>query len=480
MIKHPLKYSEKLTSGDIESILTASFNVLSETGLFIQSDYILKIMKKAGAAVDEHSGNIRFPAEMVKEYLKYVPAEWTFYARNPQRNVQVGGRNLLVAPGYGSAFIADSQGRRRNATIADLEKLSLLAYSSDVIDLTGGLLVEPNDISPQLRPMEITLALIRNSDKPFMGSVTGKDGARESLEIAKIVFGNIDNKPCVMALINISSPMRLNATMADAMVEYANACQPVLLTPGILMGMTAPVTAIGALVQAYAELLGCVTITQVLRPGLPVIIGTGGFGSDLRSGGTGFGRPENALGIQLGAEIARKLNIPFRCTAAVTGARRPDCRSGYERMMTAMTAYYAGAHFCLQAAGILDSINTMSYEQYIIDMEIWSYIKHFARPLAVNKDTLAQDVIEANKSGFLEHEHTLKYMRQELHSPSLANPDNYDDWWAAAGPDVVSQAAKKVKQIFENLKPPPMDESIDRRLREYALRRRKVLEQVSG
>lgn len=480
MIEHPLKYSEKLSDENIESMLTTSFNVLSKAGMFIQSDTVAGAMKKAGAAVDEASGRIYFPREMVKEHLKSVRAEWTLYARNPKRSVQVGGRNLLVAPGYGSAFVADSRGQRRSATMEDFKKLALLAFSSETIDITGGLLVEPNDIELQLRPVEITAALIRNSDKPFMGSVAGRDGARESLEIAKIVFGNIDSKPCVLGLINISSPMKLNSDMADAMVEYVNAGQPVLLTPGILMGITAPVTAVGAMVQAYAELLGCVTITQVLRPGAPVIIGTGGFGSDLRNGTPGFGRPENALGTQLGAEIARKLNIPFRCSGSVTGARRPDCRSGYERMMTALTAYNAGANLCLQAAGALDSINTMSYEQYIIDMEIWSYIRHFARPVIISKETLAQEVIESNKSGLLEHEHTLKFMRQELHAPSLVRPDNYDNWWAAAGPDIVSQAAAKAEQIFKNIKPPPLDQQTDRQLNNYISHRRKVLQQVNG
>jgi trimethylamine--corrinoid protein Co-methyltransferase len=233
------------------------------------------------------------------------------------------------------------------------------------------------------------------------------------------------------------------------------------------MGMTAPVTIAGALAQGFAELLGCVAIGQILRPGAPVIIGLGGFGSDLRTGGTGFGRPENALATQLGAEIARHLKIPFRCSAAVTGARKPDCRSGYEKMMTALAAYNAGANFCLQAAGILDSINTMSYEQFIIDLEIWSYIKRIAQPLAINDETLAKDVIVFHEEGLLMHEHTIKYMRQELYTPSLVHLDNYDDWLKAGAADTARIASQKAEQILKTLTPPQIDEQIKRDLDKY-------------
>ena len=389
------------------------------------------------------------------------------------------GDNLLVAPGYGSAFIADDKGYRRIATIDDLRNMVLLAGSSAEIDVTGGLLVEPSDVAVNLRPLEISKVLVKYSDKPFMGSVSGHVGARESLEMAKIVFGDIKNKSCVMGLININSPLRLDSHMAGAMVEYAAANQPVVFTPGILMGITAPVTVVGAMVQAYAELLGCAAAAQVLKPGLPIILGIGGFGSDLRSGGTGFGRPENALGIQIGAEISRRLEIPFRCSAAVTGSRVPDCRSGYERMMTAMTAYNAGAHFCLQAAGILDSINMMSYEQYIIDLEIWSYIKRFAKPVVIDTNTLALDVIQGNKSGLIAHEHTALHMREELHTPRLVKSNSYEDWWSQNGPDVVAQAKETVQNLLTKLEPPAMDSDIEKQLDSYVAKRRKVLQKVT-
>lgn len=475
MIAHPLHYCEMLTEQDVEKILDISLHVLETKGLLIHCQEACRILAEAGADTDFETQKVRFPREVVLRLIDKIPYQWTLHARNPQRNVLLGNSTLSVVPGYGSAFVADSQGQRREAQMCDFENFALLACCSEAIDITGGLLVEPNDIQILLRPMEITYALIKNSDKPFMGSVAGRDGACDSIEMCKILFGDISDKACMTGLININSPLRLDASMADALLAYAHAGQPVLLTPGIMMGINAPVTPAGAIVQAFAELLGCAALVEAVRPGSPVILGLGGFGSDLRNASTGFGRPENALGIQLGSQIARHLHIPFRCSASVTGARVPDCRSGYERMMTALTAYHAGAHFCLQAAGILDCINMMSYEQFIIDIEIWNYIKHLARPVDINEETIGLDVIGFQAAEYLAHDHTLHYMRDMLFVPSLVKPDTYEEWWSSNGRDIVLKARTTAQHILQEANKPPLDKDIDKELQKYIAHRKKVL-----
>ena len=192
MIHHPSQYSEKLDEQSLNNILQGSLEILRTRGLFIQSEQGCEILAEAGAEVSPENHLVRFPPEMVLGNISKIQPEWTLHARNPKKNVTSGGSNLVVAPGYGSAFIADIEGRRREAKMADFENLAYMSYISDVIDITGGLLVEPNNISPILRPLEITQALTKNSDKPFMGSVAGKEGAKESLEMARIVFGETE------------------------------------------------------------------------------------------------------------------------------------------------------------------------------------------------------------------------------------------------------------------------------------------------
>jgi trimethylamine--corrinoid protein Co-methyltransferase len=478
MIIHPIQYCQKLTETDVEKILEASLYILKTKGLIIQSPEACRVLAEAGACVDLQRQNVTFPEDLVLDSVAKAPGRWTLHARNPEHNVPIGGRTLVVAPGYGSAFIADGKGTRRESTMKDFEKMALLSGASPAIDITGGLLVEPNDITAKFRPLEITYALITHSDKPFMGSVAGAEGAEESLAMSRILFGDLERKPCVMALININSPLRLDGPMAEALLAYVRAGQPILLTPGIMMGISAPVTLVGAMVQGFAELLGCAALVQILRPGCPLIIGLGGVGSDLRNGTTGFGRPENALGIQVGAQIARHLNLPFRCSAAVTSSRKPDCRSGYERMMTALTAYNAGAHLCLQAAGILDSINMMSYEQYMIDIEIWAYIKRLSKPIQIDEQTKGLDVIDFHTENYLAHEHTVRYMREELFVPSLVDPESYEQWFSSNGKDIVSKARQMADRILKNVQPPPLDEGIRKDLQNYMNQRKKIRERI--
>lgn len=359
--------------------------------------------------------------------------------------------------------------------MADFEAFASLAGRADCIDVTGGMLVEPLDVPASLRPLETTRALIERSDKPFLGSAAGAEGARESLEMARIALGGLRGKAAVMGLVNINSPLRLDARMAGALLEYAKAGQPVLLTPGILMGVSAPVTAAGAAAQAFAELVACVTLVQAVRPGTPVIVGTGGFGSDLRTGGPGFGRPENALGTVVGAQVARRLGLPFRCSGAVTGSRLPDIRSGYERMMTAFTAWAAGAHLCLQGAGTLDSINSMSYEQFVIDVEIWGYIRRLADRPRVDTETLALDLISSLPSEYLGAAHTVEHMRREMASPLLATAKPYEEWRAEGSPDAVELATPWIGRLSGAGSVQPLEEGARRELDRYVKSRRESL-----
>ena len=264
MIPHPRNYAEPMDSAEVDRILETAYRILEEIGLQIDSPEVLKRLSEAGANVDSNARRLRMTQDFAQKRLALAPARWTLHARNPARNLEIGGKKLFLCPGYGSPFMANARGERRQATMADFTRLAQLAAGAEAVDITGGLLVEPCDVPPALRPLRLTEALITQSDKPCFGSVAGAEGASVSLEIARIVFGNIEHAPSMLGLININSPLRLDKSMAEALLVYAEAGQPVLLTPGILLGITAPVTMAGALAQAFAELIVCTVAAQVL------------------------------------------------------------------------------------------------------------------------------------------------------------------------------------------------------------------------
>lgn len=471
MIRHPQYHWTPLSPDQVEAIHTASLDVLARAGLCIQSPELLRCLAEVGLRIDLPTQRVWLSQEEVARHLAAAPKRWTLHAWNPRHDIHFGEHDLHVAPGYGSPFVADTDGRRRAATLDDFRKFTSLAERCDAVDLMSCLIVEPTDIPAGVRGVEIMHCLLSRSEKPLMGPVHSLEAIEDSLCMTRIVFGDLA-RPRLVALININSPLRLDVRMAEAMLAYARAGQAILLTPGIMMGITAPATVAGALVQGWAELLGAAAIVEAIRPRTPLILGIGGFGSDLRCGGSGFGRPENAVGLAAGSQLARRLNLPYRCSAMVTGSRGPDCRSGYERMMTALAAWHAGAHLALQGMGILDNINSMSYEQFVIDAEIWNYVRRLARPTQVDDDTLAVGLILENDGSYMTREHTVEHMRREIHIPALVPPESHESWLQGGGRDVRGLAADRVEAMLSEPRRPHLPDDIQRELDDYARGRR--------
>ena len=187
---------------------------------------------------------MRFPRGMCRELVqKNAPREFIQHARNPARNVHIGGNCTVFAPAYGSPFIHNLDEGRRYARIDDFRNFVKLAYMANSLHHSGGTICEPVDLPVNKRHLDMVYSHMKYSDKPFMGSVTRPERAADSVELAKIVFGAdaVDpatGKPRTMmiSLINVNSPMVYDATMLGALKVYARANQATIITPFILVG----------------------------------------------------------------------------------------------------------------------------------------------------------------------------------------------------------------------------------------------------
>jgi trimethylamine---corrinoid protein Co-methyltransferase len=132
-----------------------------------------------------------FPRGMCREIITAnAPSEFTQYARNPERSVRIGGNNTVLVPAYGPPFIRSIDDGRRYATIEDFRNFAKLAYLAPGLHHNGGTLCEPVDLPVNKRHLEMVYSHIRYSDKAFMGSVTAPERAEDSVNLAKIVFGD--------------------------------------------------------------------------------------------------------------------------------------------------------------------------------------------------------------------------------------------------------------------------------------------------
>ena len=259
------------------SLLEANADtILEEVGLEFRGDpEAIRLLTDAGADVDGE--RVRFPRGMCRQVVQATaPRQFTQHARNPANSVEIGGMNTVFAPNYGSPFVRDLDKGRRYGTIEDFRNFVKLAYLSPHLHHSGGTVCEPVDVPVNKRHLDMVYSHIRYSDKPFMGSVTAPERAADTVELAKITFGEefVDQNAVVLSLINANSPLVWDATMLGAARVYAAANQATLITPFILAGAMAPVTAAAVCAQTLAEALGGMTLVQLVRPGAPVVLGS--------------------------------------------------------------------------------------------------------------------------------------------------------------------------------------------------------------
>lgn len=468
MINRKLKAVDIFSEEEISRIHQTTLVILEKQGIEVLQEPSRAILKKSGARVE--GVKVFFPPALVEEQLKIAPGEFTLHARNPAKSVLIGGHGTVLAPGYGSPFVMDTQeGIRRNSNFGDYITFTKLAGASENMDLVGGLLVEPGDLPLALRHLKMFYAAVKYSDKCLMGSAMGERKARESVEMAAIVFGGLDyvrKHPVLLSLINTNSPLQLDGRMLEAMLVYVEYRQPVIIASLSMTGTTAPQTLAAALVQQNAEIISGIVLAQLAGPGTPVIYGSASSVVDLKTGGLAIGSPETAKMFAGAAQLARFYGLPSRGGGALTDSLLPDAQSGFESMMNLMGAVYSGFNFILHSAGLLENYMTMCFEKFIIDDEICGMVKNFFQGMPVDEEHLGLDTIGNVGSGgnYLTEEHTFRHMR-DLRAPLVSSRQAY----AGAGvmTDTVCRARKVYRERLAAFEPPGLDPRVEAELLRY-------------
>src|SRR5712692_8945814 len=478
MIINPLPRFEYLPPEDIEKIHTLSLKLLAELGLEFLHPEAVALLEAAGAEVlDRETGYVRLPSALVLDNIAKAPAEFTLYARNPANNVILGGRNIVTAPMYGSPFVHDLDGGRRGALLKDFQNFVKLAQVTPQIHNAGGTVVEPEDEPQETRHLDMVYTLMTLSDKTFMGSVTSAANAHDTIELAALAFGGkeaIAAKPVLLALVNVNSPRRYDTRMLEALLEYAKARQPVIVTPFILAGAMSPVALGGTLVQQNAEALAGITLTQLVNPGTPVVYGSFLSNTDMQSGSPCFGTPESSAGLFVSAQMARRYRLPFRSGGGLTASKLPDGQAMYEATMGFWPTFLAGTNFVLHAAGWLESGLVSSYEKFVMDVELLRMMEVFLRGTPLDEEGLALDAFEEVGPGghFLGAAHTLRHFREAFFRPLVSDVMNYERWAQKGAKPVEVRANETWKKWLAAYQQPALDPAIDEALRDYIARRK--------
>jgi trimethylamine---corrinoid protein Co-methyltransferase len=474
---------EPLSEEALATIDAGVERLASEVGVQFDHPQALDLFRAAGQTVD--GSCVRFDPGFLRAQAALAPSEFRLRARNPERDLVVGGDHMVFGPAQGPPFVR-VDGVRRDGTMDDLESLLKLTQLTDALDTPGRNILEPNDLPLDVRHLLRALASIRLTDRVWSGEPSSDFAADDCIRMAEIVFGGrdaIEETAVLFANCNVNSPLRFDSRMLEGILGYAAAGQAVIVTPFLLMGAMAPVSVPAALVQQTVEALAGIALVQLVRPGTPSVLGSFLSATDMKSGSPAFGGPESALGLYASGQIARRLHLPWRSGGGtLTASPAVDYQAGYEAMNTLQAAFLAGANVCWQSAGWLEGGLVTSFEKFVSDCELLDLLLHQFTPVDVDDASLAYGAhVEVGHGGhFFGAEHTLERFRECFWRPTVATTENNDRWTRGGSLEHAARATRRWQELLESYEQPPLDEAIEEELVEYVERRAAELgDQVS-
>ncbi len=457
----------------VELVHATAMRILWEIGVTFRDPESVRMWQEAGADIDGEC--VHISEALLMSLLASAPPSAVLHARNPARSVKVGEESQVFSPGYGSPYVRDLDGKRRGGTIEDFRAFTKLAQSAPVIHVSGGVLCEPIDVPVPHRHLHMVDALLRYSDKPFLGAVTAGERAEDTMAMAKLVLGKdfVENNAVTTSIINGNSPLVWDKTMLDALKVYARHNQMVQCSPFAIAGASTPASTVGAAAQLTAESLAAVAFGQIVRRGAPMVFGGASMVTNMKTGAPMFSTPEVwLLNVMLG-QMARRYKLPFRLSGARTNSKINDIYAGYDQAMALHSAISAGAHIVMHTAGFLDSTLVMSYAKFVLDCEQAEMLYRFAQgPRMDDMEAVFSAIKEVGAGGhFLNTAHTLANFQSAFYIPQLQDFATHDQWAEMGALDAEARAHERCKELLARYEAPPLDPGIGEALAAFIRRR---------
>ncbi len=465
------------TEEQVEIIHETSLRILSEIGIDFLDPQARRLLARAGANVESDSERVRFDRNFVEETITTAPSEFTLHALNPDRNLVIGGDAIAFSAVSSAPNVSDEAGGRRPGNHEDFQNLIRLGHTINTVHFWGGYPVEPVDIHASVRHLDTLFDMLTLSDRAIhaysLGALRNQD-ALEMIRIARQVDdATLDREPSIMSIINANSPLRYDTPMLQGILEFSARNQVIVITPFTLAGAMAPVTLSGALAQHNAEALAGIVMTQVVRPGSPVVYG--GFTSnvDMQSGAPAFGTPEFMQSAMITGQLARRYNLPYR-SSGVNAANALDAQAAYESVFSLWGAIMGGAHMIVHAVGWMEGGLRASYEKMVLDGDLLGMVSTFLAPLDFSSEALAFEAVRDVGPGghFFGTPHTLERFRNAFYRPMISDWRNYETWAEAGSPEAKGRMVELVAELMDSYEPPKMDPSARARLEEFRDRRK--------
>lgn len=446
-----------LEQREIERIHASSLSLLEEMGIYSSSELILRICEDGGAVVNKEENTIKLSADMIEEALETAPNSFVLYGRDPEMDILLEADRCYF--GMGGSPVPSIWSYEHKAKVSaekkDMEECTRLGQALENIDFIGALCTS-GDKEKELQILHDYDAILRNTTKPVMYSAPGRSYTEYFIEMAAAASGGeteFCRRPSIALFTETVSPMKVGG-YSEGMVEAAKYGVPIILALAPMMGATSPATKAGTLVQSNAEALFKLVVSQMIKPGTPVIFapGTGTF--DMGTGQYTYSSPEQTLSRAAVAQLARFYNLPVYNLGGGVEAKLPDAEAGSQAMMGILFNSLAGITLT-KNLGTMASGLYGSKEMLLVCDEMVHMVKSLLSEIKVTEETLALEVIKevGYHGNFLAHEHTQKHFREEFFFPNLFKRQSISNWEKSGCRGIMDVAHEKAAEIIEGASP---------------------------
>jgi len=443
-----------LSPQDVEQVDQTARRILEQVGFKLHDHAFLDELGKAGVRVDRENLRLYFDGDTLDEVLARAPSSFVLHSRDGKNDIHLGEGNVHFGNGGRAFRILDmGTGGYRLTMLRDVAHTATLVDSLDHIRFYI-IACQAHDIKPVNYHLLDFYYAMNHTTKHVMGGCDNLNGARQMWQLASIIAGGEDylrERPFVSVITNTISPLTIDSNTLAILKFCTSHGIPVTCAPAPIAGATAPATLAGTLALLHAEALAGVAIAQTLNPGAKTLYGAVATTMDMRTMEFRLGSVEMGMMNAAAVQLAKRYKLPIYASCAVTEAKRPDIQAGFEKGVSALTVGMSGADYIHLAAGMLDSGNSISYEQFVIDNEVIGMVHRMLAGIKVNEETLAFDVIQQVGPGgnFVAEDHTIDHMMDEFFYPELSVRCNFDIWEERGQPDMLRRAKETVNRILE-------------------------------
>jgi trimethylamine---corrinoid protein Co-methyltransferase len=442
-----------LSEKEIRTIHQASLDLLDRVGMRFPSKTALKLLGRHGARCDSNS-IVKFPSVLVEEALRLAlkREEVILYGRDPECDLHFGDHDPVIACMTMATNVIDHlSGQRRPASSVDLKNLTLIADSLETVRINGGL-VTPQDVPAQFNDWHTWAICLVNTRKHITGGFYGARCVADAVRMAEAIIGDREEfnaRPFISGWVLTCPPLQIDEYSLDALMEMSRRKIPAMVSSGPIMGVTSPVTIAGTVAQAHAEILGCLVLSQLVNPGAPFVYTSFARGMDMKTANVTMASPEFAILKGALSQMGRFLGLPVRMPGMLRDSKALDAQAGFETAMVGATAIHNSD---IIDAGQLDSDLLVDYADLVFCDECMGALKRLVRPLEVNENSLALDVISEIGYGgeFLGHMHTLKNFRKELWQPRIMERRSWSKYESAGAKSIREVALRRAVEILES------------------------------